>query len=179
MDIDSNNQFPGQPRDEITQRVVYKHIMAIAPVLFGMILLAIFLVAAIIYIDFNQQLVKSYVSLEIINIVGFGFVSIIFLLTFATFWIWRRNKIVFTNQHIVDVDQIGLFNRNVSTLRLEEIQDVSARINGPLETFMNYGTLIIQTAGERENFVFDYVPNPNELERYVIDLRRKYYGNKS
>jgi hypothetical protein len=85
---------------------------------------------------------------------------------------------VITNKHVVDVDQIGLFNREVSTLRLEEIQDVSAKVNGPLQTMLGYGTLIIQTAGERENFVFDYVPEPYKLENYIIELRSKYYGNK-
>jgi hypothetical protein len=43
---------------------------------------------------------------------------------------------------------------------------------------LGYGTLIIQTAGERENFVFDYVPDPYKLENYIIELRSKYYGSK-
>lgn len=179
MEQNSENTFPGQSHEEITQRVVFKHVMAIAPILLGMIILSVFAIVAIIFMNTNPQLFENTIPSAFINIIGFVFISVIVLLTVATFWIWRRNKVVITNKHVVDVDQIGLFNRDVSTLRLEEIQDVSAKVNGFLQTTLKYGTLIIQTAGERENFMFDYVPNPYELENYIIELRAKYYGNKT
>ncbi len=176
--MEDNNTYPGQTNDEITQRVIYKHVMAIAPILFGMALLMIVVLIAAILINSNQKALGNAIPAVVVSAIGFAFLAIIILITIATFWIWRSNKVVITNKHIVDVDQIGLFNRNISTLRLEEIQDVSSRVNGPLETMFQYGTLIIQTAGERENFVFDFVPNPNELENYIIELRAKYYGNR-
>jgi len=176
--MEKENSYPGQAHEEVTQRVIYKHIMAIAPILFGMLLLCVFFIIIIIYINSNITLVENFIPPILLTIVGFAFIAAIVLLTVGTFWIWRRNKVVITNKHVVDVDQIGLFNREVSTLRLEEIQDVSAKINGPLQTMLGYGTLIIQTAGERENFVFDYVPDPYKLENYIIELRSKYYGNK-
>lgn len=179
MENNSENTYPGQAHEEVTQRVIYKHIMAIAPILLGMFLLSIVALAGIVFINTNQQQVESFAPSYVVSIAGFILIAVITLLTVSTFWIWRRNKVVITNRHIVDVDQIGLFNRDVSTLRLEEIQDVSAKLNGVLQTTFKYGTLIIQTAGERENFVFDYVPDPYGLENYIIELRAKYYGNKS
>jgi len=176
--MENDNNYPGQAHEEVTQRVAYKHVIAIAPILFGMIILAIFAIAAVVYIDINLAMIENYIPPIVVTIAGFILVAVIVMLTVGTFWIWRRNKVVITNKHVVDVDQIGLFNREVSTLRLEEIQDVSAKVNGPLQTMLGYGTLIIQTAGERENFVFDYVPEPYKLENYIIELRSKYYGNK-
>jgi membrane protein YdbS with pleckstrin-like domain len=176
--MENENSYPGQAHEEVTQRVIYKHIMAIAPILFGMLLLCVFFIIAIIYINLNVEKVEQFIPPILVTLIGFVVIAVIVMLTVGTFWIWKRNKVVITNKHVVDVDQIGLFNREVSTLRLEEIQDVSAKINGPLQTMLGYGTLIIQTAGERENFVFDYVPDPYKLENYIIELRSKYYGSK-
>ncbi len=168
-------RYPGQPQGEITQRVVYKHIMAIAPVLFALILILIVALVGIVAYNLNQAQVEKYVPTSAVSFIGFGVLLLLAFLAIGTVWIWRRNKVVVTNQHIVDIDQMGLFNRTVSTLRLEEIQDISASVKGPVQTFFQYGTILIQTAGERENFVFDYVPNPYELEHYVLEIRKKYY----
>lgn len=168
-------RYPGQPGDEITQRVVYKHIIAIAPILFALIVLLVLALIAIVFYNIYQGRVDKYISPAMVSLGGFGMLAILAFLAIGTVWIWRRNKVVVTNQHIVDIDQMGLFNRTVSTLRLEEIQDISAAVKGPFQTFFQYGTILIQTAGERENFVFDYVPNPYELEHYVLEIRKKYY----
>lgn len=165
--------YPGQPSDEITQMVVFKHIMSISPVLLGMILVMLCVFGLIIFYNNNQSMFEQFASSSIISLVGFLVLAFIGLLILGTIWIWRRNKIIITTNHIVDIDQIGLFNRSVSTLHLDEIQDISAKINGPVQTALKYGTIIIQTAGERENFIFDYVPNPYQLENYILDARKK------
>ena len=172
---DTDLGYPGQPSTEITQRVVYKHIMAIAPFLVAMVLVLFAAMAGIIYYNQNSESLSVNIPQWTISIIGFGLLVFIFFLVLGTVWIWRRNKVVVTNRHIVDIDQIGLFNRTVSTLRLEEIQDISAAVKGPIQTSFQYGTIIVQTAGERENFVFDYVPNPYELEHYILEIRKRYY----
>ncbi len=169
--------YPGQPQDEITQRVIYKHIMAIAPILIAMVLVLIAAFVGIIFYNQNSQQLTGSIPQWVVSIIGFGLLAFIFFLLLGTFWIWRRNKIIITNQHIVDIDQIGLFNQTVSTLRLEEIQDISASIKGPVQTFFQYGTVVIQTAGERANFVFDYVPNPYEIEHYILEIRKTHTPN--
>ncbi len=169
--------YPGQPQDEITQRVIYKHIMAIAPILIAMVLVLIAAFVGIIFYNQNSQQLTGSIPQWVVSIIGFGLLAFIFFLLLGTFWIWRRNKIIITNQHIVDIDQIGLFNQTVSTLRLEEIQDISASIKGPVQTFFQYGTVVIQTAGERANFVFDYVPNPYEIEHYILEIRKTHMPN--
>lgn len=175
--IDSDLGYPGQPTTEITQRVVYKHIMAIAPILVAMVLVLIAALVGIIYYSQNTEALSKNIPEWAVSLIGFGLLAFIFFLVIGTIWIWRRNKVVITNKHIVDIDQIGLFNRTVSTLRLEEIQDISASLRGPIQTAFQYGTIIVQTAGERENFVFDYVPNPYELEHYILEVRKHYYEN--
>jgi len=178
---DKQSTYPGQPSDEITQLVVHKHIMSISPVLFGMFLVILAVLGLVVFYNGNQYVFEQFANAGQISIIGFLMICFIFLLVLGTIWIWRRNKIIITTNHIVDIDQIGLFNKTVSTLHLDEIQDISAKINGPIQTMMKFGTIIIQTAGERENFVFDYVPSPLELENFILDARKKVMksGKKS
>lgn len=173
------SRYPGQPRDEITKITIYKHFMSITPVLFGMLLVALILIAAVVYLNNNTYIFEQYVGGGIVGLVGFLSLLFILLLILATIWIWRRNKIIITTNHIVDIDQIGLFNRTISTLHLDEIQDISAKVSGPLQTILKYGTIIVQTAGERENFVFDFVPRPYELENYILDCRKSVKNHKN
>jgi membrane protein YdbS with pleckstrin-like domain len=150
--------------------------MAIAPILIAMVLVLIAALVGVIFYNQNSSQLSQYIPQWTISLIGFGLLAFIFFLVLGTIWIWRRNKVIITNQHIVDVDQIGLFNQTVSTLRLEEIQDISASIKGPMQTLFRYGTIIVQTAGERPNFVFDYVPNPYEIEHYILEIRKDHPG---
>lgn len=167
--------YPGQPREEITQRVVSKHIMSIIPFLAAIFILAIAGIVGSYYLSVYQASISDALTLTLINLGGFLFMILLVFLFFSILWIWRRNKLVITNEHIVDIDQTGLFNRRVSALRLEEIQDISAKILGPSQTIFQYGTLTIQTAGERKNFIMDYIYDPFELEHYILETRKKYY----
>jgi hypothetical protein len=45
---------------------------------------------------------------------------------------------------------------------------------GILASILGYGTLMIQTAGERENFDFTFCPSPNTLADQIIEERQKY-----
>lgn len=168
--------YPGQPEDEKTLRVVYKHIFSIAPFLTAVVLLSAAAIVGVYYMGLYAEQVNTVVPLAYINLAGFILVGMLVFLFAATLWIWRRNKIVITDEHIVDVDQLGLFNRKVSTLRLGEIQDVTAKVNGPIQTMFQYGTVMIQTAGTRENFVMDYIYEPYELEHYILEVRKKFHN---
>lgn len=172
----SNIMYPGQPSDEITQRVVYKHIISILPFMFTVLVMGIVGIAGAYYIATNPAQVSQYVPETLVSLFGLLYIIILVFLFVGVLWIWRRNKVVITNQHIVDIDQVGLFNRKVSTLRLGEIQDLSADVHGPMQTIFQYGTMMVQTAGERENFSFDYVPHPYELEHYILEIRQNFHG---
>ncbi len=171
---EKDDSYPGQDSAELTQRVIFKHVIFILPFMVALVILAILAVPAIIFISANIDSVSQIIPAPVVFIVELFYIAILVLLLVAVLWIWRRNKVVITDQHIVDIDQLGLFNRKVSTLRLEEIQDISASVKGPLQTILQYGSIVIQTAGERENFVFNYVPKPYELEHYILSIRKKY-----
>lgn len=102
----------------------------------------------------------------------FIFASSVFLLFLWTsfFMIWTDyylDILIVTNRHIIDVEQKGLFSRELSTFRLDKIQDVTAETNGVIQTFLSFGTIHIQTAGEDQDFVVRGIPNPFEIKHLI------------
>ncbi len=171
-------RYPGQPQEEVTQRVFYKSIVMVLPILLaGIILSALALIgmsygAAHPEITLGERLpVVSGSALAMICFLGLVLTG---LLMFGAVWIWRNNRVLVTNEHIVDIDQVTLFRRSVATLTLSRIQDVSADVDGPVQTLLQYGTVMIQTAGQQEKFNFDYMPNPYSVEQYILEVHKEY-----
>jgi membrane protein YdbS with pleckstrin-like domain len=107
----------------------------------------------------------------------------VFLLTFLFgAWINYYFDIVFiTNKRILNVDQKGLLSRGTSELPLKQVQNVSAQVEGFLQTTFNYGTLVIETAGAGTSddphhpglqgyFTIQDLPDPNRLARIIIEF---------
>lgn len=92
-------------------------------------------------------------------------------------WLVVSYKIVFhilniwivTNSRILDIWQIGFFNRKVSELHLESIQDISVNTAGIIPSYFNFGNIDIQTAASSQHFTFEEVPHPIEIKDKVMD----------
>lgn len=88
--------------------------------------------------------------------------------------IYRGNQLIVSDVNVTQVLQVGLFNRKVSELSMHNVEDVTAQQRGVLQTFFNYGTLTIETAGEQNNFTFIYCPNPNAYAKAILDSRQQF-----
>lgn len=99
----------------------------------------------------------------------------IFIWIYAFFiWIdYYFDVWVVTDKRIVNIEQKGLFARNVSELKLERIQDVTTEVHGFIPTMFNYGDVYIQTAAEKERFEFQKVPNPYAVKDTIMNLQKK------
>lgn len=79
---------------------------------------------------------------------------------------------VITNRRIVDIDQQGLFKRNIATLlTLDHIQDLEAELAGVFGNILNFGNLTVQTAAARREFLISEVPDPNGVVKLIRDAQ--------
>ncbi len=73
---------------------------------------------------------------------------------------------------------------------MNQIQNVTAEVNGLLRSLFNFGTLAIETAGEGTSddpsrpglqgyFTISDLPDPNRLARIILELHRKNDPNGS
>lgn len=88
--------------------------------------------------------------------------------------IYKGNQLIVSDKNITQVLQIGLFNRKVSELGMANVEDVTAQQSGIFPTIFNYGVVKIETAGEQNNFIFNYCPNPNAYAKAILDARQAY-----
>jgi hypothetical protein len=162
--------FPGQAPSErvflVLRRDVFTYVafMAIA---FVMIIPLIILF--ILYIRFPDTFSNDNVNAGLTLAVSAYLLFILGLLLYG-FVDYYLDVYIITDERIVDIKQIGFFKREIAELHLREVQDVSAQVNGIFPTMFHFGDVVIQTAGERENFIFASVPHPYQVSKKIADL---------
>ena len=96
------------------------------------------------------------------------------LVLWAVFWqFWTTYYMdiwVVTTKRIIDIDYHRLFDRNISIIRLERVQDITTHVDGVMGTLFRYGSVVVQSAGSEKEFVIDQIANPEAL-RDAISAR--------
>jgi len=80
---------------------------------------------------------------------------------------------IITTNRIVNVEQKGLFSRQVSELKFHHIQDVSTDVKGFFPTLLNFGDVTVQTAAEQSHFIFRSVGNPYKIKSDIMHHVKK------
>lgn len=93
------------------------------------------------------------------------------IIAFATVWTtYYLDLWVVTNKRIVVMEQISLFHREETTMRMERIQDTTIEVPGFFASFFNYGNLTVNTAGDHTKIqTFEGIPNPEAVKAIVIE----------
>lgn len=106
---------------------------------------------------------------------GETFFAMVIWVLFYLVWIdYYFDVWIITSRRIINVEQKGLFSRDVSELNFEKIQDVTTEVAGVIPTFLNYGDVQIQTAGEEEKFLFRRVSDPYRIKDVIMGLQKKH-----
>jgi uncharacterized membrane protein YdbT with pleckstrin-like domain len=83
---------------------------------------------------------------------------------------WYYNTYIITDERVIDVDFVNLIYKNVSFAKIDNIEDVTTEMGGALRNVLNFGTITIQTAGEKTQFEFEDVPHPQEVSKLLNEL---------
>lgn len=117
---------------------------------------------------------------SLVAFIGFILSILILLVTVINAQLYRNNVVYVTNEKLAQMLFITLFNRKISQLSIGDIQDVTVSQNGFLPNLIGYGTLVVETAGEQQNYTFTFVPNPYETSKVIINAHEnsiRSYGN--
>lgn len=99
---------------------------------------------------------------------------IVWTLSWSAFTRYFLNVWVLTNQRIVDIKQHGYFNREVSSLFLSRVQDVTTDVTGVLPSLFDIGTITVQSAGTVDEFRMRGIPRPEQMRNIIL----KYVSTK-
>lgn len=162
--------FPSQLENERIYLVVRQHWMQLVLKLF---IWLFFAAALILFRQFTEANIPGIWEGQtgiITNIFTTVYTMFLILALLLLWIIYYLNVQIITNLRIVDIDQVGLFAHTVSELHIENIEDVTSETTGILGTVFNYGDVFVQTAGTKDRFEFENVPNPSSIEKMILDL---------
>lgn len=132
-------------------------------------ILAILPLAAVIPVG---QFISQNTNLSGGIVVTILYLFFILLLTVIFFYRWTDYYLdvwILTNRRIFDVEQKGLFNRQISVFEIDKIQDVNVEIKGIVATFIKYGDILIHTAGMNQDIVIKEADNPLEVKKKILE----------
>lgn len=171
----SNFHFEGQKTEEKILLVTHRHWFDILSQLFMVFLMLLIFIGSCAYFPL---LFPSIVEESLYRNLFLFLENLFFIFAWITFfliWIdYYFDAWIITDRRIVNIEQKGLFSREISELELENIQDITTDVEGVIPTFLNYGDLFVQTAAEKERFVFHNVPDPYAIKDMIMNLQKKY-----
>lgn len=75
---------------------------------------------------------------------------------------------IITTERIIDIEQHGLFHREVSEIAVDRVQNVTVETPGFIATALGFGNVKIQTAGEGE-FTISAVTECERAQRLILE----------
>lgn len=156
--------FESQLNDEEIVMVLRQHPITLVKKV-AIILLAIFfpLLAAIYPItDFFPASYQFAMTL--------GWYALTMGFALETFLTWFFSVYIITDERIIDVDFISLLFKDISSAKIDSIEDISSKTGGILATVVDYGTVYIQTAAENPEIQFENIPQPAKVAAILNEL---------
>jgi len=93
---------------------------------------------------------------------------------FYVYWDWQNDIYQISGNRLIDLKRRPLFLEEIRReTTLDNVQNISLSIPGPIAQVLDYGTVIIETAGERGAFRFENVHNPRGVQQEIFHRREK------
>ena len=81
---------------------------------------------------------------------------------------------IVTDHRVIDSEQHGFFKRTTAEIHLAKIQDISVAVAGVIPTFLDFGSLEVQSAGAAEKFFFKQIPHPNTVRDTIMNAHNRF-----
>lgn len=111
------------------------------------------------FFDYSTQLSRAALSVWLL---------VVWTGAWGAFTKYFLNAWVLTNERIVNIKQRRFFSREVSSLFLSRVQDVTTDVSGVLQSFLSIGNIKVQTAAEDIEFIMHGIPHPEQMRDLVL-----------
>lgn len=154
--------------------LLHKHWFVVARTVIGIVFLILLLAAILWLFPFvTDRLDPDLAS----ALTGLGLVIYLMAVLLFAFFSWMDYYLdmwIVTEKRIIDVEQRGLFSREVSEIPIASVQDVTVDVHGLVQTVLGFGTIKIQTAGERE-FTIDEIPHLARVKDEILKYAHRQF----
>ncbi len=119
-------------------------------------------------------------SQPILLLLGFILFLLTMVGTLVGAYLYTHNVIIVTSEKLTQIVYKNIFNRKISQLSIGDVQDTTVDQKGIFAHLLNFGTIVVETAGEQANYNFTYVGQPYEKAKLIVgshEVNLKKYGN--
>ncbi len=109
----------------------------------------------------------------------FAWLFIVWMIGWNMWTDYYLDVLIITNTRIFDIEQKGLFRRTSSSFRIDKIQNATVDQKGIIQTMLNFGTIQLETAGEREDFIAHFIANPYSIKKFINQLQDHEEGSST
>ncbi len=162
---EKNVHFDTQEPEEEILLILRAHWITNLPWVF----IAIVLLFAPLVLTFFPLLASFPLNFRLMFIIIWYLILMMYV--FERFLSWFFNMTIITDERIIDVDFLNLTTKKVSDADLDKIQDVSFTNAGAIGAIFNFGDVLVQTAAEIVEFVFEKIPDPAMVATILQRLR--------
>lgn len=95
---------------------------------------------------------------------------------------WRNDSVIVTDQRVIRINRTILtMYRQVTQVGLESVHEINFDIPAYdlFARLFRYGTVIVKTAGAQGNLRLDFMPKPQQFQKFIIEDRRYFEQRKS
>jgi len=150
-----------------------RHWLVFLPSLFvHLFLILIFWVICFVVYSFIPSAFQELTRQGIV-IIGSCFMLIEFLLLLISWVNYYFDIAILTSSRFIQLTQVSIFNRTISEMPLTRVQDVRVEVKGILKTYLGYGDIHIETAGDAPNFLLKDIPSPYVVADKIIAFYQK------
>lgn len=86
----------------------------------------------------------------------------------SSFTRYFLNAWVVTDRRIIDIKQRSYFNREISSVMLDRVQDVTTDVSGVLHSLIGIGTIRVQSAGTEDEFRMYGIGHPDGMRDTIL-----------
>jgi hypothetical protein len=165
--------LPGLGKKERVFMVVRQHwVVPGMKIAFWLLLLAaIFIIDGLLKANFPTLALG--LTAQILEIIRVLFLMLAALGLLVVWTMYYLNAQVITNERIIDVNQKSLLHHETSEFHFDRFQDVTTEIKGLFANLFDYGNVLVQTAGEEDNFIFNHVAEPHRIAKIILEVYEK------
>lgn len=102
-----------------------------------------------------------------------------FFVIFRNYYLWKKNIFYITTHRLIDIEQRGFFEKIVSEIPYDQIEDVYGKINGFFGMVFRFGLVSIQTGGGKIKIILNNIKRPLQLQQEINELRERYLSKYS
>ena len=95
---------------------------------------------------------------------------------------WRNDAVIVTDQRIIRIHRAILaLHRQVTQVGLESAHEINFEFppSDPFARLFRYGTVFVKTAGAQGNLELEFMPNPEQFQKLIIEDRAYFESRKA